>query len=1359
MGKTLKKSLSFVLSLTMLVSTFIFLPFGKDAAFASQVPESKPIPNGYYLKKESLQPYGTSVQVDELKNWSPDNDPDARYNRGSVPLKDRYMGPLVNANASPDAKVMSLAMSNPRVGEAKSQGGEGINQYAFTYFQYVDTYNYWGGSTHDGIIAIPTPEHIDSAHKNGVKATGTIFFPWGDSEFVGKAMTQFTEQDKNGKFIIADKLFEIAEYYGFDGFFINQESSVSSALAAKLRDMLAYIQENKPENFTMQWYDSMVPTGGISNQNGINQNNIGMIQDGERRINDEAFLNFNWNKSRIDTSIDTMLKAGRSPYDVFASWEYFPYSKDPGRVEHLVDNNNKIRTSIGLLSPTVTLTNAVGPEDFQNVQESKLWVGSTSDPTDTTRVANQFPGVSSIVADRTPIVGSNFVTHFTAGNGYKFYENGVVTGKKEWYNRSLTDVMPTWRWIVESKGAKLSPKIDYADAYFAGTSLKIEGKLEAANPNHIKLYSSKLDINSKSSLSITYKTKSAANNLQVGLGFGDTYADENFVFFDVKDGEAGKWNTVTIDLSAYAGKTAKAISLKLASKTDVKDFEINVGRLAITDNAQAPAKIQKATFDEIMFEDYAHAEARIYWDQADDAALYTIHRVKADGTKEFIGATPNNAYYIAPFEKDGDESGFNFEITPITENGIKGSVKSLHFKWSIPDNTSEFIDRTVRENLALNKPAVSNVAVENDGPVHNINDGVITLSKWCTKGSATVARPHFATIDLGEEKEISRWVVHHANAPGAGESPDMNTIDFKLRYAPDDGLPLLDGDTTASKNRVNNMTFKDADTVTDNRLDITDRNLNTPIKARYVQLYVTNSDRSPWKATRVYEFQVYAEKFDQRTAPINMQFVKAKNNEGATDKVTVSNVTAGDTVNLYEDLATKTVLATAIAPASGIVEFTNLDFGDHAGRIYYAVKNPNYMESVRRSVPFDAAQGEKISVLGKEDFSLLRSLKGAQLANAKRYGILTLKNLPEGAQIEIFENEKDTFPILLSAPAVDGAVIQERIPLRDTDGKFFIEIKAEGKRTSDRFAVNYDLANLPGDMSGLKDTIAKYSKLKEDKYLSNAWIRFNNAMKEGKAILANSASTPTQLAEAQAAIKAAAVKLLRKGDLSDLINLYNTHKEKQESQFMVEGWVPFKQALDHAERIITKNDSSPIEVKAAESTLKDAASGLVEAKLEEVTLVIDHDQIERTKTAQLRLIGQLNNGYNIDINIADAEFSIDNPAVATVDENGIITALQEGSAEITATVKKGDSVHLTNRITITVVPLVNEKVAKVIEQINNLPELADLTLADKEVVNDCKVAYNKLHPTLREQVTNYDRLVQAMERMQELKKNFNNGNN
>ncbi|WP_121616428.1 endo-beta-N-acetylglucosaminidase [Virgibacillus halodenitrificans] len=1112
-------------SIVLLMMLFPFLSMN-NVIEASKVPDSRPITNEEYANKETLQPYGNTLQVDELKHWSPDKDPDARYNRASIPLKERYMGPLVNPNASPDAKVMSLAMTNPRASTGKSQGGEGVNVYAFTNFQYVDSYNYWGGSSHEGIIAIPTPEHINSAHKNGVKATGTIFFPWGDKEFVEEAMTQFTEQDEDGNYIIADKLFEIADYYGFEGFFINQESSIDPELAAKFKDVLVYIQNNKPDNFVMQWYDSMLPNGSIDYQNGVTENNIGMIQNKDQKINDEVFLNFNWNKDRIDNSIQTMKKAGRSPYDIFASWEYFPETKHTGKAEHLYGDNKKVRTSIGLLSPTVTLTNSDGPEDFQNVEDPKFWVGPTFNPADTsTRDEKEFPGISSLVADKTPILGTNFVTHFTTGNGYKFYEEGNVTKDEEWHNRSLTDVMPTWRWIVESEGSKLSPEIDYEDAYRGGTSLKIHGKLEANHSNHIKLYSSKLDVNQDSKLSITYKSKASDNKMQIGLDFKGTYEEKDFTFFEVKNGEENEWNTVEIDLSKYKGRVIKAISLKFDTEKDIDNLSVNIGRLAITDNTIAPSEIRKATFDEIMFEDYAHAEARIYWDRTRNATLYTIHRVMEDGTKKFIGATPNNAFYIPPFEKDGKEDNFDFEITPISETGVKGPVKELQFDWTIPTNTAEFVDRKNRENVALNQPVVSNVDVENDGPVNKINDGVITLSKWATKGTSSKSDPHTATIDLGEEKEISRWVVHHANAPGAGESPLMNTVDFKLRYAKDDGLPLLNGDTSESKERVSKMEFLNADSVTDNRLDVTDRNLSEPIKARYIQLYVTNSDRSQWKATRVYEFEAYKEKFNPRTEPINMQFVKAKNNKDADDVVLVSEVTEGDKVNLYSDIDSKEVLASKVAPESGLVKFTKLDFGADRGRIYYTVKNKNYLESVKRSVPYGAETGEKIEVPQKEDISLKRSLKGNQPSYANKYGVLTLKDLPDGVRAELYTSEDQLFPDLLSAPARNGVIVQERIPLEEKNGEIYIELVKEGVNNSDRFTVTYETDKLSGDVTGLKDIIFEYGKLKQEDYTLKSWEDFNTAMKEGKEILAKDTPTVEEILRIQDEIESKASDL------------------------------------------------------------------------------------------------------------------------------------------------------------------------------------------------------------------------------------------
>ena len=54
--------------------------------------------------------------------------------------------------------------------------------------------------------------------------------------------------------------------------------------------------------------------------------------------------------------------------------------------------------------------------------------------------------------------------------------------------------------------SKLNGSIDYEDAYYAGTSLKFNGNMDAGKANHIKLYSAQLEIKEDSKLSVTYKT-------------------------------------------------------------------------------------------------------------------------------------------------------------------------------------------------------------------------------------------------------------------------------------------------------------------------------------------------------------------------------------------------------------------------------------------------------------------------------------------------------------------------------------------------------------------------------------------------------------------------------------------------------------------------------------------------------------------------------------------------------------------------------------------------------------------------------------------------------------------------------------
>ncbi len=74
-------------------------------------------------------------------------------------------------------------------------------------------------------------------------------------------------------------------------------------------------------------------------------------------------------------------------------------------------------------------------------------------------------------------------------------------------------------------------------------------------------------------------------------------------------------------------------------------------------------------------------EARVYWEKAENAFMYRIYRTYTDGHKEFVGATPSDAFYLGSFDKDGSETACTFEITSYSENGVKGGTQTFSIAW------------------------------------------------------------------------------------------------------------------------------------------------------------------------------------------------------------------------------------------------------------------------------------------------------------------------------------------------------------------------------------------------------------------------------------------------------------------------------------------------------------------------------------------------------------------------------------------------------------------------------------------------------------------------------------------------------
>ncbi|MDE6449737.1 MAG: carbohydrate-binding protein, partial [Muribaculaceae bacterium] len=131
---------------------------------------------------EAQQPYGGCWHPDDIKDWSPETDPDAKFNRSRVPLADRFKEPeLMKANANQwyEGQVCNATILFNTCSACPSQGANNFLGYQPTYWQYMDKLVYWAGSASEGIIIPPPAPSVYAAHQGGVKVLGLFFFPPG----------------------------------------------------------------------------------------------------------------------------------------------------------------------------------------------------------------------------------------------------------------------------------------------------------------------------------------------------------------------------------------------------------------------------------------------------------------------------------------------------------------------------------------------------------------------------------------------------------------------------------------------------------------------------------------------------------------------------------------------------------------------------------------------------------------------------------------------------------------------------------------------------------------------------------------------------------------------------------------------------------------------------------------------------------------------------------------------------------------------------------------------------------------------------------------------------------------------------
>lgn len=557
---------------------------------------------------------------------------------------------------------------------------------------------------------------------------------------------------------VADKLIQVAETYGFDGWFINQETegaeerTLTRDDAVKMQEFIKYFKKQAPE-MRLVYYDSMTSEGKMDWQNALTDKNTMFMTDEEgNAVADEMFLNFWWtedelaDKDLLKASGEKAEELGISPYDLYAGVDVQAEGYlTPVRWDLFESGENTTNTSLGLYCPSWAYYSAATPDEFRQ-KEDALWVNSEGDPSDEIQYSSeeQWRGISTYAVEKSALTTLPFVTNFSTGNGYSFFREGEQVSKMDWNNRSVGDILPTYRWMIENEGENsLKADFDVADAWYGGNSVKLYGNMEKGKASRIQMYSADLPVEEKTVFTTVTKSNTKCFYINTLTRTDDTKQSE--------------FKVVPVNEQAEQGKGASV-------KTEWPDNSAPKAGLTASQTLVGAG------------------------------STVTFASACSENTEEISWSVPGSSKETAEgesveavFEKEGI-----YEVSVTAKNESGEDTKSI----SVVVTSGLGKDEELTLLSQGKETQATSFTNENEAPQFAV-DGDIT-KKWCATGTA----PHEIVIDLGREMAVSQVAISHAEA--GGEGADMNTKSYEISVSTDNTefTPV----TKVTKNTAGNTT-------------------------------------------------------------------------------------------------------------------------------------------------------------------------------------------------------------------------------------------------------------------------------------------------------------------------------------------------------------------------------------------------------------------------------------------------------------------------------------------------------------------------------------------------------------------------
>ena len=687
----------------------------------------------------SAQPRNAGHRLQDIRTWSPQTDPYARYLRAEVPLQPRIPhDPSTQAHPELDAKAQVMLMQgdygNSFFGNFRANDGFAHN--VLNFWQYADYWSPWHGSatartpqslydpaTSDwrtrnfefGVVDIPNPAYTNAAHRNGVKSIATIYF---DPAFrPGLTFREAFDKDPTSRgYIIAEKLVEMAKYFGYDGYFLNEEEG--NLQDSRFRPFMSYLTS---KGLYTQWYTNTPGTWSSSKAS--------LLDHG--RIMNSVFLNYNWPGTQ-DRSVEAAKAEGYDPYQsLFFGVEanqagFNGKHRSATELPSLYESrrNHSPKASVALFTPSDMyqrgLADAVKPKGadkdvplFQQdpyqwmvaERERMYFSGVTSNPKDTgahpghsrpevgVADSSSWVGAADFIPARSVIGGRQFHTDFNTGHGMRWYSAGDVSAAASWTDMDAQSILPSWQWWIDTEGTRPSVDFDYGPsdrrkdvhgapvsllyhqvgAWCGGSSLVVHGMMSKTTT--LRLFKTRLAMTADTSMPITFRKSSKDHGtMKAALVFADD--PRRVVTVDVPgSGVKGGWHTSTLRLGRFAGRTLTTLGLQFAP---APDYQMNVGAISVRDGSGVPAAPSEVQLDTV----YDDGQAILSWHAApfDDVAGYVVESMGPDGKIVHLASGYTDLAYLKAVPKKTGK--VTFRVRAVGHDGQMSAPSTVSYDYS-----------------------------------------------------------------------------------------------------------------------------------------------------------------------------------------------------------------------------------------------------------------------------------------------------------------------------------------------------------------------------------------------------------------------------------------------------------------------------------------------------------------------------------------------------------------------------------------------------------------------------------------------------------------------------------------------------